>query len=88
MPVKDNAQTVMNVLGEALGLPQEQLLVEVGSIKMHILDKAKELGCKLIIIGSNTPSHLQPFLGSVAHTTVHHAHCDVLTLRVDSLGNS
>lgn len=83
MPVKDNAQTVMNVLGDALGIPQEQLLVEIGSTKMHILNKANELGCKLIIIGSHTPSHLQPFLGSVAHAIIHHAQCDVMTLRVE-----
>lgn len=82
-PVKDNAQTVMNVLGEALNIPASQLLVEVGSIKHTILNKAEELGCELIIIGSHSPSHLQPFLGSIAHAVVHHAHCDVLTLRTD-----
>lgn len=83
-PVKDNAQTVMNVLGEALNVPSEQLLVEIGSIKHTILNKAEKLGCQLIIVGSHTPSHLQPFLGSIAHAVVHHAHCDVLTLRTDT----
>ena len=82
-PVKDNAQTVMNVLGDALSIPPSQLLVEIGSIKHTILNKAEELGCGLIIIGSHTPSHLQPFLGSIAHAMVHHAPCDVLTVRTD-----
>lgn len=82
-PVKDNAQTVMNILGDALSIPPSQLLVEIGSIKHTILNKAEELGCGLIIIGSHTPSHLQPFLGSIAHAIVHHAPCDVLTLRTD-----
>ena len=82
-PVKDNAQTVMDVLGDALGIPSAQLIVEIGSIKHAILNKAEELGCGLIIIGTHTPSHLQPFLGSIAHAVVHHAHCDVLTLRTD-----
>lgn len=82
-PVVDNAQTVMNVLGESLSIPTERLLVEVGSIKLNILNKAEELGCNLIIIGSHTPSHLPSFLGSTAHAIVHHAKCDVLTLRTE-----
>lgn len=84
-PVKDNAQTVMNVLGDALSIPSAQLMVEVGSVKHTILSKAEELGCGLIIIGSHTPTHLEPFLGSIAHAVVHHAHCDVLTLRTNML---
>ena len=82
-PVKDNAQTVMKVLGEALKIPDEQLFVEVGSIKFTILNKAKELGCDLIIIGSHTPSQLPAFLGSTSHAIVQHAKCNVLTLRTE-----
>ena len=84
-PVKDNAQTVMSVLGDALDIPSERLLVEVGSIKHNILSRAKALGCECIIIGSHTPTHLTPFLGSIAHAIVYHAHCDVITLRTDQL---
>jgi nucleotide-binding universal stress UspA family protein len=80
-PIKDDAQTVLRVLGEALNIPIKQQFVEIGSIKMHVLDKAKELDCDLIIIGSHTPSKLPSFLGSTAHAVVHHAQCDVLTLR-------
>lgn len=84
-PVKDNAQVVMGVLGEALNIPQDQLLVEVGSITMTILNKAKTLGCGLIIIGNHAPSHLPPFLGSTAYSVVHHAECDVLTLKPETI---
>ena len=80
-PMKDDAQAVMRVLGDALNIPVNRQFVEVGSIKMHVLDKAKELACNLIIIGSHTPSKLPAFLGSTAHAVVHHATCDVLTLR-------
>lgn len=80
-PVKEDAQIVMNVLGETFEIPQEQLLVDVGSIKHTILNKAKSLNCGLIIIGSHTPTHLPPFLGSTAYSIIHHAECDVLTLR-------
>ncbi len=84
-PVKDNAQSVLNVVGESLKIPSSHLLVETGSIKHNILEKAKLLDCKMIIIGSHTPSHLPPFLGSIAHSVIQHAHCDVLTLRTENL---
>ncbi|KTD61786.1 universal stress protein [Legionella spiritensis] len=80
-PVKDDAKTVMNVLGDALNIPVERQHVEVGSVKLIILSKVRELDCDLIIIGSHAPNHLPAFLGSTANAIVHHATCDVLTLR-------
>ena len=80
-PVKEDAQTVMKLLGEALDIPTAQQFVEIGSIKMNILEKVAELGCNLIIIGSHTPSPLPIFLGSTAHTVLHKAPCDILTIR-------
>ncbi len=82
-PVKDDALIVLKVLGESLGLPKSQQHVEIGSIKIQVLNKARELGCDLLIIGSHDPSdHLPSFLGSTAHAVVHHALCDVLTVRL------
>lgn len=80
-PIMDDAVSVMRVLGDALNIPIDQQCVEVGSIKMHILDKAQALGCNLIILGSHTASKLPAFLGSTAHAISHHAPCDVLTIR-------
>ncbi len=80
-PVKDDAQTVLSLLGESLGIPKKQLLVEIGSVKEHIFNKVTELNCQLIILGySNTG--LSHILGSTAHAVVNHAPCDVLTLRI------
>ncbi|WED44375.1 universal stress protein [Legionella cardiaca] len=83
-PVKDDAQTVMSLLGEALNIPPEQQHVEIGSLKMHILEKVKILDCGLIILGSHAPSAVPAFLGSTAYAMLHHAPCDVLTLRTTS----
>lgn len=80
-PVKDDAQEVMRTIGDALKIPIKQQFVEIGSIKMQVLKKVKELCCDLIIIGSHSPNTLPAFLGSTAHAVVHHAECDVLTLR-------
>jgi universal stress protein A len=82
-PIRDDAFTVLNVLGESLGIPKAQQHVEVGSIKTHVLDKIRDLGCDLLIVGSHDPNdHLPTFLGSTAHATVNHARCDVLTVRL------
>jgi universal stress protein A len=81
-PVKENAQSVMRILGEALNIPAEQQHVEIGSIKIHILDKIQTLGCELVIIGTHIPSPLSTFLGSTMHAVAHKAPCDVLALRI------
>jgi nucleotide-binding universal stress UspA family protein len=83
-PLKEDAQTVLNVLGDAFNIPLDQQFVEIGSIKMHVLEKVTELACNLIIIGSHTPSKLPAFLGSTAHAVIHQAKCDVLTVRTDN----
>ena len=80
-PMKDDAQAVMAVLGEALNIPIDQQRVEIGSINANVLKTAKELSCTLIIIGSHTPSKLPAFLGSTAQEIVHNVKCDVLTLQ-------
>lgn len=82
-PIKDDAQSVLAALGDALKIPAEQQFVEVGAIKTHVIDKVKALGCTLIIIGSQTPTKLPAFLGSTAREVIHHAQCDVLTLIAD-----
>ncbi|MBL7478795.1 universal stress protein [Legionella bononiensis] len=81
-PAKDDAQTVLSLIGENLKVPSNQQFVEIGSVKEHIFSKVKELDCQLIIIGNHSSKGIQTFLGSTAHATVNHAPCDVLTLRV------
>ncbi len=81
-PAKDDAQTVLSLIGETLNIPVKHQFVEIGSVKEHIFNKVKELRCELIIIGSHASTGLHSFLGSTANATVNHAPCDVLTLRV------
>lgn len=81
-PVKDDAQTVLSLIGENLHVPADQQFVEIGSVKEHIFNKVKELNCQLIILGSHSSGTFQSILGSTAHATLNHAPCDVLTLRI------
>ncbi len=82
-PIRDDAQSVLAALGDALNIPTEQQFVEVGSIKTHVINKVEALGCTLIIIGSHTPTRLPAFLDSTARDVIHDAKCDVLTLKAD-----
>lgn len=69
LPVKDDAQLVMRLLGEALNIPESQQWVEIGSTKEGIIKKIKALDCSLLIIGGHSP------------TLSEDVPCDVLTLR-------
>lgn len=80
-PAKDDAQTVLSLIGENFNIPREQQFVEVGSVKDHIFNKVKELNCQLIVIGSHSAAGLHAFFSSTAHTADNHA-CDVLTLHL------
>jgi universal stress protein A len=81
VPVKDEAQAVLALLGDALNIPASNLHVEIGSAHTHILSKIKELGCDLVILGSHSVNSLPALPGSTGHAVAHHAPCDVLTLR-------
>jgi len=81
VPIKDDAEIVMRVLGEALRLPSEQLLVESGPVKNRVLEKVAELACDLLIIGSHTPHELSELISSTARSLMEQAPIDVLTLR-------
>ncbi|MCC5793047.1 MAG: universal stress protein [Legionellaceae bacterium] len=81
MPVREDALSVMQVIAESLNIAFEQLIVEVGSIKQHILETIKTLDAQLIIIGKqSSDSYYHSLLGSTAHAVSQHAGCDVLIL--------
>lgn len=81
-PSKEDAKTVLSLLCEPFKIPAKQQFIEIGSVKEYILSKAQELNCQLIIMGNHSVHGIHTFLGSTANAVVHHATCDVLTLRV------
>lgn len=80
-PETDGAKEVMLALGDAFAIKNDHLFVEVGPAWTHILDKINQLSCDLLIIGSYSHRALPTYLGSTAHAVIHHAPCDILTLR-------
>lgn len=79
-PLLEDAHSVMKILGETFAIPKNQLLVELGSAKVHVLQKAQDLACQLIIIGHHSNSKSM-ILGNTARGIVDEALCDVLTLK-------
>jgi universal stress protein A len=80
-PAKDDAQTVLSLIGENLNIPLSHQFVEIGSVKENIFNKVEELDCQLIIIGSHSIHGFDSILGSTAHAITNRAPCDVVTLR-------
>jgi nucleotide-binding universal stress UspA family protein len=81
-PAKDDARTVLSLIGERYLIPEEQQFVEIGSVKEQLFKKVKELDCQLIILGNHAPDGFPFLLGSTAHATLNHAPCDIMTLKV------
>lgn len=69
-------------LGKTYGIPVGSQIVEFGSPKTVIMDKAQELKADLIIVGSHGRHGLALLLGSTANAVLHHAHCDVLAVHI------
>ena len=80
MSALESAKEVLKMIGESLNLPDSQLIVEVGQIKEHVLKKAIELNCNLIIVGRHDATKLPEFFQSSAHHIEQHAKCDVLSI--------
>lgn len=81
-PAKDDAETVLSLIGESINIPSSQQFVEIGSVRDIIFKKVKQLNCDLVIIGSHSTHGLESILGSTAHAITNRAPCDVLTLRI------
>lgn len=80
-PSLKDVEAIMAVLGDDLGIPASHQHVKIGSTHKHILEIVAEFSCDLIILGSHASHGLPAFLGSTAHAVMHHAPCDVLTIR-------
>jgi universal stress protein A len=69
-------------MAENLGVPRDRQWVEVGSPKAEIVRVAAEQSIDLIVIGTHGRHGIAVLLGSTASSVVHHAGCDVLTVRL------
>ena len=71
-------------IGERMGIQASQVEVAVGAPSSKIVEVANDRDADLIVIGSHGRHGLGLLLGSTANGVLHHAQCDVLTVRIRS----
>ena len=76
------AQTRLETLAESLNVSKANQWVEIGSPKAEIVRIASEQEIDLIVIGTHGRHGIGLLLGSTAASVIHHASCDVLTVRL------
>jgi universal stress protein A len=64
------------------GLPADCLEVLSGNAVSTITHKAQEQQADLIVVGSHGRHGIKLLLGSTANGVLHHAHCNVLAVRI------
>ncbi len=69
-------------LGGRFGIKAENTHAVIGGPSPQIVEVANDQGADLIVIGSHGKHGLGLLLGSTANGVLHHADCDVLTIRI------
>ena len=72
----------LKALGAGIGVAGEDVHAVIGAPAPQIVDTGKDLGVDLIVLGSHGKHGLGLLLGSTANGVLHHAECDVLTIRI------
>ncbi len=80
--ISRQARKKLDELAKHLAIGSERCLLVAGTIEKEILRVAQEQGVDLIVLGSHSRRGLAALLGSTANAVLHHAHCDVLAVRI------
>ncbi|MDT8371007.1 MAG: universal stress protein [Gammaproteobacteria bacterium] len=77
-----SAKSQIAKLAQELTISTDNQWVEFGTTRHDIVRLADENNVDLIVIGSHGRHGIQLLLGSTANAVLHHAHCDVLAVRL------
>ena len=80
--IQARAQERMEELAGQLSIPKAMQWLEMGSPKAEIVRVADEQNVDLIVMGTHGRHGIGVLLGSTAAGVMHHASCDVLTVRL------
>jgi universal stress protein A len=80
--MRAEAKNQLAQLAKKFSIPENQQYVEVGSPKVVILEKMKQLKTDLIIIGSHGRHGIGLLFGSTASAVIHHLSCDALVVKI------
>jgi universal stress protein A len=65
-----------------VGTPCPIITIEVGPVKAEMISLINKEKIDCLILGSHGRHGFSELLGSTAHSAVHSAPCDVITLRI------
>lgn len=80
--IRESLFKKLAALVEEVGLSKSLITIEFGRAIDVIIDKAETEQAELIVIGSHGRHGIKVLLGSTANGVLHHANCDVLSVRV------
>ncbi|WP_028115222.1 universal stress protein [Ferrimonas senticii] len=78
----EHYQGKLQQMADSLRVGTEQQHLVDGHASVEITKLAKALKVDLIVLGTHGQSGLRLLLGSTANSVLHHAHCDVLSVRL------
>jgi universal stress protein A len=78
----DVAKQELDALGERLGVPPQDRIIEAGPTGRSIQHVARDLGVDLLIVGVHERSWLGRLLGSTPKALLGHEVCDMLAVRI------
>ena len=78
----DHARHELTKLAGKFQLDSNDVIIETGATRSVIIDAARERAIDLIVVGSHGRHGVALLLGSTANAILHHAHCDVLAVRL------
>ena len=76
------AQRQLTGMSAEFGVGEDDVHVVIGGPAPQSVETANERGADLVVIGSHGKHGLGLLLGSTANGVLHHADCDVLTIRI------
>jgi universal stress protein A len=80
--IRLEAKKQLGQLSKKFGILEGKQYVEVGSPKVVILNKVKQLKSDLIIMGSHGRHGIGILFGSTASAVIHHLSCDALVVKI------
>ena len=80
--VEAKARKELANLSEHYGISPKNQYVELGSVRVAIIELAEKLKTDLIVVGTHGHSGLSILLGSRANAILHYAKCDVLVVKI------
>lgn len=78
----DAGKKQLSALGQKFDITVDNQWIEFGSPGRDIVRIADENQVDLIVVGSHGRKGIKMLLGSTANAILHHAHCDVLAVRL------